>query len=132
MIAVGRNNGKEVCRQILRTPEKQEQLKLTMDRQTLKADGEDISFIRIDILDKNGTFVPDAREKLHVQVTGKGKLKGLCSGDPASHESEHSDTMFTFSGSLLAIVQSSDEAGEIQITVSGENVKTATATLYLE
>ena len=42
------------------------------------------------------------------------------------------DTMFTFSGSLLAIVQSSDEAGEIQITVSGENVKTATATLYLE
>ena len=130
LVAIGKNNGVEVCRQILRTPGKPALLKLNIDRQTLKADGEDLSFIRIDVLDKDGTFIPDAREKLHVQVTGGGKLKGLCSGDPASHESEQADSMFTFSGSLLAIIQSGDEPGEIQLTVTGENVKPATATLY--
>lgn len=125
VVAIGKNGGVEVCRQVLRTPEKAEHLKLDADRNVLKADGEDLSFIRIDLLDKNGTFVPDGREKLRVEVTGCGKLKGLCSGDPASHEKESSREMFTFSGSLLAIIQSCDEAGTIRVSVTGENVRSA-------
>ncbi len=125
VVAIGRNNGVEVCRQILRTPEKPSQLQLSADRTALKADGEDLSFIRIDLLDKNGTFVPDGREKLSVEVTGVGKLKGLCSGDPASHEKESAGEMYTFSGSLLAIIQSSDLPGNISVTVKGENIAPA-------
>ena len=79
----------------------------------------------IDLLDKNGTFVPDGREKLSVEVTGVGKLKGLCSGDPASHEKESAGEMYTFSGSLLAIIQSSDLPGNISVTVKGKNIAPA-------
>ncbi len=123
VVAIGRNNGVEVCRQVLRTPEKAACLRLSADRRVIRADGEDLSFIRIDLLDENGTFAADGREKLRVSVTGCGKLKGLCSGDPASHEKECSQAMFTFSGSLLAIVQSGDAAGVISVSVTGANVR---------
>jgi beta-galactosidase len=129
VVAIGSNNGVEVCRQVLRTPEEPVQLKISVDREILKADGEDLSFVRIDLLDKNGTFVPDGREKLHISVSGAGKLKGLCSGDPASHEKESASEMYTFNGSLLAIIQSSDTTGEITVNVSGENLAPATLRL---
>ena len=129
IIAIGKKDGVEVCRQILRTPGKPAQLKISADREILKADGEDLSFLRIDLLDANGTFVPDGREKLHVSVSGAGKLRGICSGDPASHEKESASEMYTFSGSLLAIIQSSDTPGEISVEVTGE--KMAPATLKL-
>ena len=132
VVAIGRNNGVEVCRQVLRTPEKVACLRLSADRRVIRADGEDLSFIRIDLLDENGTFVADGREKLRVRVTGCGRLKGLCSGDPASHEKESSQEMFTFSGSLLAIIQSGDEAGTVSVSVTGDNVKSAVLEIRVE
>ena len=58
--AVGKINGVEVCRQYLTSPGAVAGLKLTADREKLSADGEDLAFIRVDVVDKDGNFVPDA------------------------------------------------------------------------
>ena len=117
VVAVGYNAGQEVCRRVLRTPEKPSALRITADRQILKADGEDIAFLRIDVVDVNGTFVPDAHELLSVKVDGAGELAGMCSGDPAGHEKESASQMHTFNGSLLAIIRSTEQAGGIKVSV---------------
>lgn len=115
---IGFVDGKEACRHTLRTPGKAAALGAFADRSEIAGDGEDLSFIRVDVLDENGTFIPDAAEMLHISVSGAGKLLGVCSGDPKSHENEKADQLRTFSGSALIIVQSSDSAGKIDVTVS--------------
>lgn len=118
---IGKNKGKEVCRKILRTAGKPAQLRLMPDRTTLCADGEDISFVRIDVLDEAGTEVPDAAIPLKINVEGAGRLRGVCSGDPKSHESEQASCVTTFNGSALVIVQTlPDTAGEIRLHVESE------------
>ena len=122
----GFNDGKKVFQKEWVTPGKPARLRLSPDRTELAADGEDISFIRIDVLDAQGNFVPDAAEKLHIQVNGSGFLRGVCSGDPASHEKEKSDTVTAFSGSALAVVQTLEKIpGEITFKVTGEHLEEA-------
>lgn len=126
LVVTGKNGGVEVCRQILRTAGAPAQIRLTPDRTVLAADGEDLSFVRIDVLDEAGTVVPDAAIRLDFTVEGSGRLRGVCSGDPKSHESEQASFVTTFSGSALAILQSlPDSPGEIRLKVCGESVKTA-------
>ena len=133
LIVIGKNNGQEVCRQVLRTAGAPSQLRLTPDRTALSADGEDISFIRIDVLDENGTVVPDAAIRLNFSVEGAGKLRGVCSGDPKSHESEQASFVRTFSGSALAIIQTlSGIEGEIRLTVQSDSASTAECILKSE
>lgn len=122
LVAIGQKNGIEVCRQTLNTPGVPAALRITADRNIITADGEDISFIRADVVDRDGNFIPDAAEDLELEVTGAGILKGVCSGDPASHEREDASTIRTFSGSALIIVQSKDIPGDITVNFSGSNV----------
>lgn len=121
LVAIGKKDGVEVCRKVLNTPGTPAALQITADRKELKADLQDISFLRIDVLDSCGNFVPDAACDLEVTVKGAGTLAGLCSGDPASHEKENTPFIRTFSGSALAVVRSGETAGEISVEVNGEN-----------
>lgn len=122
---IGFVDGKEVCRHTMRTPEAPAAVSANADRMNIAADGEDLSFIRVDILDKNGTFVPDAAEMLKISVSGAGKLLGVCSGDPKSHESEKADHIRTFSGSALVIVQSNGQTGKINVKISSGDLAPA-------
>ena len=120
LVAIGKNKGVEVCRKVLNTPGTPAALQITSDRKELKADFQDIAFLRIDVIDGNGNFIPDAACDLEVTVKGAGALAGLCSGDPASHEKENTPFIRTFSGSALAVVRSSESCGEIRVEVKGE------------
>lgn len=121
LVAIGKKEGVEVCRKVLNTPGTPATLQITADRKELKAGLQDISFLRIDVLDSCGNFIPDAACNLEVTVKGAGSLAGLCSGDPASHEKENTPFIRTFSGSALAVVRSGETAGEISVEVRGEN-----------
>jgi len=120
--AVGKINGVEVCRQYLTSPGAVAGLKLTADREKLSADGEDLAFIRVDVVDKDGNFVPDAAENISVTVSGCGVLAGIASGDPVSHEKESALSVRTFNGSALVIVRTTQETGWIDVQISGENL----------
>ena len=125
----GINNGQVVVTEDYFTCTEAKKIKLTSDRSILEADEEDIAFIRIDILDKDDHFVNDAQCPITLSVKGEGTLLGVCSGNPASHESEKSNTVTTFSGSALAIVQTTNKNGNIEVEVTSLSLDSAIITL---
>ncbi len=118
LYAEGRLNGQVVCRQEIRTAAAPAMLRISPDRTKLLADGEDVSFVTISVCDADGTPVPAAAVPVSVEVSGCGRLIGLSSGDPGSHQSEKSSVVKTFNGLCLAIVQNNRQEGEIRVTAS--------------
>ncbi len=99
---------------------------------TLKADGEDMAFVSVRVVDKNGNFCPTATNQLTMKVTGAGVFKGVCNGDQTSLEVFTSPTMKLFSGELVVGVQTTKQAGDIVLKVSGKGVASASITLKSE
>ncbi|MDD5707320.1 MAG: DUF4982 domain-containing protein, partial [Kiritimatiellae bacterium] len=118
LCAEGRIDGKVVCRQEIRTAGAPTSLRLAADRTHIRADGEDVSFVTIRVHDDQGEPVPTAGVPVTVEVTGNGRLLGLSSGDPSSHESEKGSTVKTFNGLCLAIVQSNGQTGTVRVAAS--------------
>jgi beta-galactosidase len=93
------------------------------DRKLINADGEDLAFITVSVVDKNGNPCPTANNNLEFSVKGKGKFKAVCSGDPTSLEMFHEPKMKLFSGKLVVIVQSGLEAGDLELNAKGIGLK---------
>ena len=126
LTAVGRmKDGKIVCRLEIKTAGAPGHLRLCPDRQNLSADGEDISFIKLSAHDAEETFVPCANNEVTVEVDCGGKLLGLCSGDPASHESEKANKIRLFNGLALAVVQNCGKEADLKVRVSSPGLKAA-------
>lgn len=122
-------DGKAVAEKEIHTAGKAYKMTLDPDVKTIKADGKDLSFVTVSIVDKNGIPCPTATNQLQFKVKGKGKFKAVCNGDATSLEIFHLPTMKAFSGKLVVLVQSLEEAGNIELTVSGKGLKTATLTI---
>jgi beta-galactosidase len=112
-------NDKPVAEQIIKTAEEPFSIKLTADRSTVKADGKDLIFISIDVIDKKGTLCPRAGNLLFFKIEGAGRLRALCNGDATDQTAFVSSYMRVFNGKLVAVVEPSLEAGEITLEVSG-------------
>lgn len=117
-------NGNPVAEKEIKTAGKPYQLVLDSDIKTLKANGEDLAFITVSVVDKNGNPCPTATHQLDFEVNGKGTYRAACNGDATSLEMFHLPTMKLFSGKLVVIVQSSTEPGDIELSVSGKGLKT--------
>lgn len=98
----------------------------------LKADGEDLSFITVNILDKDGNLVPDADNQISVSVSGAASFRGICNGDATSLEVFTQPTMKAFHGQLAFCIQSNGKAGEAEVKVSGKGLKPATIKVVAE
>ena len=122
-------NGKATAEKEIKTAGKPYKIILNADRTSIKADGEDISFVTVSVVDKNGIPCPTATDQLNFEVKGTGKFKAVCNGDATSLEVFHEPTMKLFSGKLVVLVQALKEAGEIELTVNGKNLKKATINL---
>jgi len=105
------------------------QIVLDADRKTISADGEDISFVTVSVVDKNGIPCPTATNQLKFKVSGAGLYRAACNGDATSLEIFHKDTMKLFSGKLVVLVQSSKTAGDIKLEVKGTGLKSSTLSL---
>ncbi len=93
-------------------------LRLTADRTTIDADGEDVAVLTVDALDSQGRAVPTASETIRFKVTGDGVLIGVGNGDPNSHESDKEPRRSLFSGLAQVILQSTKTPGTIEIEAS--------------
>jgi len=100
-------------------------LELSADRSMISADGKDLSYVTVSVVDKDGNLCPNADNQLQFKVLGAGTFSAVCNGDATSLEMFHIPTMKTFSGKLIVIVQSSEKAGEINLEVSGKGLKKA-------
>ncbi len=88
LLARGYKNGKEVITQKLETTGKPSVIKLIPDRLTIKADGEDVSVITVQLEDEKGRVVPTAGNEISFTIKGAGKIIGVGNGNSASHEDD--------------------------------------------
>ena len=91
---------------------------LTSHLSPLKADGQDLAFVTVSLVDKDGTLIPDAQDQLTFDVQGAGTFRAVCNGDATSLEPFTQPTMKLFNGQLVVVVQAGHEVGDIVLTVS--------------
>ncbi|MBO9582767.1 MAG: DUF4982 domain-containing protein [Flavobacterium sp.] len=130
--AVSRKGGKVVLEKEIKTAGNPSQLKLTADRSTIKADKNDLSFVTVDILDANGILAPNANNEINFSLNGNGKIVGVCSGDPVSHESYKGTKHTALAGKCLVIVQSGDKSGRLELTANANGLKSSTIVITTE
>lgn len=121
--AVSRKNGKVVLEKKLKTAGEAAAFQLSTDRASISADGKDLAFITVDIVDNEGNFVPIASNQLNFSVEGEGKLVGVANGDPVNHESFKGNTHKALNGKCLVVVQATKKVGEIKLSVTSEGIK---------
>ncbi len=102
------------------------------DRKMIKADGKDLSFITVSIVDEDGNLCPLADNRMRFKVHGEGVYRASCNGDATSLEMFHEPTMKAFSGQLVVLVQSTKEAGVIHLTVETEGLEKQTITIQTQ
>jgi beta-galactosidase len=102
----------------VRTAESPGKIVLVPDRQTIKADGADLSFVTVKVVDRNGTLVPLADNSIEFEVIGPGSIAGVDNGNQISHESFKAKQRKAFHGLALAIVQSKQKPGRIVLKAS--------------
>ncbi|WP_159516942.1 hypothetical protein [Sunxiuqinia indica] len=102
---------------------------LEADRPTIDADGQDISFVTVPVVDKNGIPCPTATNQLFFEVQGAGTYRAACNGDATSLELFHLPTMRLFSGKLVVLVQSTEQTGDITLLVTGKGLKSGKVTI---
>ena len=118
-------NGKAVAEKEIHTAGKPYAIKLEADRTKIAADGKDLSFVTVSVVDKDGNLCPLADNEIKFKVKGKGYYRAGANGNPASLESFQKPQMKVFSGMMTAIVSSTEEAGEIVLEASSKGLKTA-------
>lgn len=120
--AVSRKNGKEVLSQEIKTAGKPVKIRLTPDRTTIASDGNDLSFVTVELLDKDGNIVPDADQLVKFTLEGEGSIAGTDNGDQNDHVSLKKPERHMFYGKCLAIVQSTNKAGNIILKAKVEGL----------
>ena len=110
-------NGEVMGEQRVLTAGKPVEIKLEADKNKLEANGEDLAYVTVSLVDKNGTELPTATDRIDVTVEGQGRLRALCNGDATSLESFVQPHMKLFSGKLVATVQAGQDAGKITVNV---------------
>ncbi len=123
--AVSYKDGKEVLTREVKTTGDPIFIRLTADRQTIKADGKDLSFITVEALDAEGNPVPVADNLINFTIEGDGFIAGTDNGDPTDPNSLKKPSRKLFSGKALAVVQSHKKAGKIILKATSSNLKQA-------
>ena len=126
---VARKEGVETASQEIHTAGEPAQIRLTPDRNTIKADGKDLSFITVEILDEDGNLCPNAENLVEFNINGNGFIAGVDNGSPISLERFKDSKRKAFYGKCLVVVQNDGKSGNIQIEATSEGLKHAQTTI---
>jgi beta-galactosidase len=95
---------------------------LHADRSAITADGKDLSFVTVKIVDSHGTPVPRADNLIHFNIEGEGKIIGVDNGSQTSDESFKVNFRKAFNGLCLAVIQSTEKAGKITLKAVSDDL----------
>ena len=124
---VAYKNGRPWAEAIRRTAGAATALKLVADRADIRADGGDLSFITVKVVDARGNLVPGANQLVKFSVNGPASIAGVDNGDATSLLPLQDSEMKAFSGQCLVILRSrSGESGTIELTAKAEGLPAAT------
>ena len=122
-------NGNAAAEKTVRTAGKPYALKLEPSVTSLTADGEDLAYVTVSVVDRNGNPCPDDDRLVKFNVDGQGTYRAGANGDATSLDLFHLPQMHLFKGRLTAIVQSSDNPGTVTLTAKAPGLKSATISL---
>ena len=129
LVAKGYNGNKIVATKQLITSYKTTDILLKQDRTEIKADGQDLSHVAVQLCDKDGNPVQVDDRKLTVSVEGDGTFRGLDTGDLRRETPFGSNELKTYFGQALIIVQSTRKAGQIKVNIQVEGIEKVYSTI---
>ncbi|GAA6186225.1 sugar-binding domain-containing protein [Aliiglaciecola sp. NS0011-25] len=123
LTVVAKKGGKAVVKQARVTAGEPASVNILADKKTVNANKRDVVHLEIDITDAQGNPVPEADNQLHFAIEGPGKLIGVENGDILDLSPHKVATRKAFMGKVLALVQVTDEAGDIKVTVTSKGLE---------
>ena len=124
---VAYKDGRQWATDVMKTTGPAYQVKLTRDRETIDADGSDLSYVTAEIVDADGRMVPRTDNLISFQIQGPGQIVATGNGDATSHVSFQAADKKAYNGMCLAIVKSQKEkSGTITLTATSQGLKSDT------
>ena len=116
-------NGKAMAEKVIRTAGKPHRIELSTPHHTLNADGKDLAYVTLRIVDKDGNLCPTDGRLVNFNVKGAGRYRASANGDPTCLDLFHLPRMHAFNGMLTVILQASKEAGTMELKASAKGLK---------
>ena len=127
---VAYKNGKSWAEDSMKTTGPASKLLAQADRATIKADGQDLSFVTVSVADRNGLMVPRSKNRLHFSITGPGEIIAVDNGDATNLESFQSPERNAYNGLCLVIVRAkAGQAGLIKLKAQAAGLAAAQITI---
>ena len=127
--AVGRSGGKDVLVREVKTAGAPAMILLGADRTRISANGEDLSFVSVKVLDAHGTLVPNADNLIRFSISGVGRIVGVDNGLQSSSESFKATEHKAFNGLCLAVIRSTEKAGRTILTATADGLPPASVVI---
>ena len=129
---VARKDGKVVGEKEIRTAGEPKKIRLTPDRNTLNADGKDLSFVTVEIVDAEGNLCPLADNLVHFEVEGNLFIAGVDNGSQTSMERFKDNKRKAFNGKCLVVLQNAGKAGAARLKAVAEGLEDAVVEIVSE
>jgi beta-galactosidase len=136
VVAIGYKNGKRILKETIETTKPATKIVLKADRQTINADGRDVSVITVEVQDKNGRIVPDACPTLTFKLEGDSRILGVGNGDPSYMGEDHPKakdcrafSIPAFNGLAQVLIQSSCMPSSLKLTATGDGLTAGSISL---
>lgn len=129
---VARRQGKVVAEKEIQTAGAPEKIRLTPDRRTLEADGKDLSFVTVEVLDGKGNLCPDADNLVRFEVEGNLTIAGVDNGSPTSMERFKDNKRKAFHGKCLVVLQNDGTSGTARLKAISEGLEEAVVEIVSE
>ena len=117
------SEGNKAMQKSVRTAGEPYALELIPARESLSADGKDLLYVTVRIVDRDGNLCPLDSRKVRFEVSGAGEFRTVANGDPTCLELFHEPEMSAFGGMLTVIVQSREKAGRITLKASADGLR---------
>lgn len=128
--AHGYKNGKVILRTRRETAGAPAALRLTTDRAKLKADGQDVAILKVEVLDAKGRIAPRADDLVRFELSGAVDLIGVGNGNPTSHEPDVASQRKAFNGLAQGIIRTRrNQPGRARVVVTADGLKSASLDL---
>jgi beta-galactosidase len=124
--AVAVENDKETASTMLQTSGHAAKIKLIADRKEILANGQDLSYVRIEITDESGVIQPNAADRLHFKIEGPGTIAGVDNADVKDFDAYTGSSRKAWHGQAMIVIRSTRNAGDIKLTVSSADLSEAT------
>jgi beta-galactosidase len=130
--AVGKTDGRTMLESVIKTAGEPAKLVLKPDRSTIKADGSDLSFVTVEVQDKDGNMVPYADNLTKFKLDGEALIAGVDNGDPVSHEPFKADFRKAFHGKCLVIIKAGRSKGRVMLNAESEGLEAASVAIDMK